>query len=316
MPEKNILLSVIVVVGPCRKRSQRLLDALCSQTAADSIEILVLDLPAYGEWKLKTAHGIRTVYLTRSETQPWLRARAEAIRHARALILAFIEDHCIPAPDWAEVLIQAHRDSWAAIGYAFTNANPETYIARASFMIDYGVWAHPASRGPTLHLPSNNISYKRDLLLSFGHELETLITSGFNIQEKFKKHGHLMFLEPRAIVAHENFTQLSALLQANHAQGRLLAAERTSGQSWGRLRRLIYGFAVPIGAPVIKLFRILVSLRHHQSLWPEFVVCLPIILLAYFWSAVGESLGYLFGIGNAERELNRLELEVERTGGT
>jgi hypothetical protein len=35
-------------------------------------------------------------------------------------------------------------------------------------------------------------------------------------------------------------------------------------------------------------------------------------VIMYLSDAVGESLGYLLGVGNAEREVVRYELEVER----
>jgi hypothetical protein len=75
MTENKILLSVIVVVGPCRTRGQRLLDALCTQTVFNSLEIVVLDLGAYSARKLKTSHVVRTVHLSRPETESWPRAR-------------------------------------------------------------------------------------------------------------------------------------------------------------------------------------------------------------------------------------------------
>ena len=121
-----------------------------------------------------------------------------------------------------------------------------------------------------------------------------------------------MFLESRARIAHENLTRLSDLVRANRAQGRLFASKRVHAQSWGRLRRLVYGFGVPLGAPLIKTARLLRSISHDGWLWPGFVGGLPVILLGYFGSAVGESLGYLFGIGDAEEDLNRYELVVER----
>jgi hypothetical protein len=43
--------------------------------------------------------------------------------------VAFIEDHGFPARDGAEKLIEAHVGPWAAVGYAFTNANPKSYLS-------------------------------------------------------------------------------------------------------------------------------------------------------------------------------------------
>ena len=153
MAEKSLLLSALVVVGPLRKRSQRVLDALCSQTAIDSMEIVILDLAPDGTPKLETSSSVNTIYIVLPETEPWSRARAEGVRRAKAPIVAFIEDHCIPAPEWAEGLIEAHKGPWATVGYAFANANPETYVSRACFIADYGLWAHPARHGPARHLP-------------------------------------------------------------------------------------------------------------------------------------------------------------------
>ena len=126
MSNNSPLLSAIVVVGPCRKRAQRVVNALCAQTAIDSMEIIVLDLGSTGTPKLITSARIQVVYLARPEMGLWSRARCEGFRHARAPIVAFIEDHCYPARDWAAALIDAHQSPWVAVGYAFTNAKPQT----------------------------------------------------------------------------------------------------------------------------------------------------------------------------------------------
>jgi hypothetical protein len=49
---------------------------------------------------------------------------------ARAPIVALAEDHAFPAPGWAEALIAAHRDPWAAIGAVIRHPNdPKNIIA-------------------------------------------------------------------------------------------------------------------------------------------------------------------------------------------
>jgi hypothetical protein len=40
---------------------------------------------------------------------------------------------------------------------------------------------------------------------------------------------------------------------------------------------------------------------------------LPVIVMEYLFDASGESLGYLRGVGNSERETMRWELETART---
>lgn len=307
------LLSAIVVVGACRTRAQRVVKALCAQTVVSSIEIIVMDLAPAETARLAVSANARVTYLSRPDIKLWSCGRAEAVHHANAPIIAFLEDHCFPAPNWAETLIEAHTGPWAAVGYAFTNANPETYMSRASMINDYGVWLHPARRGPTTSLPGHNISYKRDLLLSVGDKLEVLLTPDFNFHQVLSRRGLTLFLESQALTAHENFTQLTALMWAHYTYCRLLGARRAEVESWKKLKRIFYGLAVLPGAPFLATVRLLLSLRGRASLWPAVMMALPVYLLTRFWAAVGESAGYLFGLGNAEREMHHWELETERT---
>ena len=309
----SLLLSAIVVVGPCRTRAQRVINALYAQTVVESIEIIVIDLAPSGTPTLETAPGVRVTYLSRPEMILWSRARVEGVQHAQAPIVAFIEDHCFPEPGWAEALIEAHQGPWGAVGYGFTNANPETYMSRACMVNDYGYWLHPARRGQASILPGQNVSYKRDLLLAFGARLELLLTPDFNLQQALSKQNLPMFVESRALAAHENFIRLSALMQAHYAYARLLAARRAEVLSWSRIRRIFYGLAVLPGAPVIAIARLILGLRGRASLWPAVMAAFPIYVLTRLWAAIGESLGYLLGQGSVERKLHRWELEVERT---
>lgn len=112
MHDDTILLSAVVVVGSRRHRAQRVLDALSSQKASRSMEIVVVDLSPAGTPRLKALSGASTRYLELPGTESFGRARAEGTRHALAPVGAFIEGHCIPAPNWAEALIGAHKAEW------------------------------------------------------------------------------------------------------------------------------------------------------------------------------------------------------------
>lgn len=234
---------------------------------------------------------------------------------ATAPVIAFIEDHCYPEPDWAAALIAAHRGPWAAVGYAFKNANPETYMARACMLNDYGMWLYPTSNGERQVLPGQNISYKRDLLCKFGERLELLLTPDFNLQQVLIKQGWAMYVEGRAVVAHENFNSLAKLMRAHHAYARLLAGHRTSTDAWSVVKRILYGVAVLPGAPVITAYRLIRSMGAGGPQWFEVVVSLPVYTVTRLWAAVGESLGTLAGAGKAAAILHDLEIDSERGGG-
>ncbi|HYN09038.1 MAG TPA: glycosyltransferase [Vicinamibacterales bacterium] len=306
-------LSVVLVAGSQRTRAQRVLDALAAQTVAAGIEVVVVDVSRPSLPPLDTSR-LRTTYVRRPDIDRWAAARVEGVRAASAATVAFIEDHCFPARTWAEILIETHRDPWVAVGYAFTNANPQTYVSRSSMLARYGGFAHPCHGGPSRFLSGNNVSYKRQVLLDFGAALEGLLAIDFNLQELLGQRGVAMFVESRALAAHQNFTSVIKEGRAGHAYCRLLAARRAESQSWGAARRVVYGLAAPVGAPIIRVARLLSGLPGRRPLWWTVAAGLPVIVIEYLFDASGESLGYLFGVGNAERETMRWELETDRTG--
>jgi len=209
-------------------------------------------------------------------------------------------------------LIEAHNDGWQAVGYAFTNANPINYLSRASFISDYGLWAHPVRHGRAARLPGNNVSYTRDVLLSLGHNLEHALSADFNVHLILKERGVPMYVESRALAAHLNHTRLTDLLGGNFAYCRLLAASRVRTQSWGLPKRIAYGVGVLPGAPLLKLGRLLAGFRGRRSLWPALASALPVTLLCYACSAVGESMGYLFREGSSVEKFTESEVDDPR----
>jgi hypothetical protein len=306
-------LSAIVVLGPVRERAQRVVTALCRQTAAARIELVLVDV-ACANSELATDGPARTVYLRRETPATWGASRAAGVAAAGAPIVAFLEDHCIPSPQWAEALIEAHREPWAAVGYAFTNANPDSYVSRSSFIVDYGAWADPVPSGEAAFLQNNNISYKRDLLLSPGQPLDELLETDWNVQQALKQGGHRLYLEGRALGAHHNFTSVKEMLDENFAHCRAVAAGRRERERWTASRSVAQAMATPIVAPPIRFARLVRGTAARPRRRRDLVPALPLIALAYPFAAIGEAAGYLLGLGAADRALRRSLLDTRRDG--
>ena len=313
---RNVVLSVVLVAGSQRERAQRVIDAIANQTALPSVELILVDLARADARRLEIPERLAHVRLLRPDIRQWGIARAEGARAVSGLSVAFIEDHCFPTPTWAEMLIETHKDSWGAVGYAFTNANPDSYVSRSSLMARCGSFVHPATRGQAHLLSGNNVSYKRDLLLSFGQELDEILAIDFCLQEILDQRGVPMFVESRALAAHENFTSVTQEGTTGHHYCRLLAATRAETQSWSAARRIMHGVGAPLGSPAIRLWRLIAGLRGRNELRSTVLLGLPVIVAEYLFDALGESLGYLFGVGNAETETLRWELNTVRTSGT
>jgi hypothetical protein len=308
----NPELSVVLVAGARRERAQRVIDALAAQTAVADIELILVDLGKNGVLPLEVPAQLTHSRLNRPDIDRWGVARAEGTRAANGRSVAFIEDHCFPTPSWAEILIDAHRSPWGGVGYAFTNANPESFVSRVSLLARYGGFVHPARRGRATIISGNNVSYKRDLLMSFGDRLEDVLTIDFNLQEILTKRGVPLFVESHALAAHQHFTTVTGEGITGHHYCRLLAAKRAQTQDWSIGRKLLHGIGAPLGSPAIRLWRLLNGLRGRDELWSTAILGLPVIVTEYFFDSLGESLGYLVGAGNSESEALRWELDADR----
>lgn len=305
------MISAAVVVGDLRERAQATIEALGSQTAADRIEVVVIDTGPEDAPNLSTPEGLPATYVRMPAAGSYAAARAEAARRSSTPVVAYLEDHAVPDKGWAEAVIGAHEGPWAAVGYAFTNANPDSFGSRVAHIADYGPWAHPAPHGPLRLLPGNNVAYKRDALLSLGGRLDDLLVVDFNVQDELRSQGHETYSESRALVAHENFTRVSELIAANFSYTRLMAMNRAS--DWNAGRRAAYAVLVPVAVPALKLARLLRSLRGRRALWGELAATFPLVMATFAWSSVGEALGYLGGDrSRAESTFARWELDMRR----
>jgi hypothetical protein len=304
-------ISAVLVVGRQRSRAQAVLDGISAQSCA-GLEAIVIDLypdmPA-----LKARDDLDLSYITTPVADGFQGARALGVRLARAPYVAFLEDHCTPQAGWAEAVVQAFDSGpWAAVGYAFINANPETYVSRGCMMADYGLWAVPHPDRQVRLLPGNNVAYRREILMGYGERMTYLLSPDFVMHERLRLDGHRLFLAGSAVAAHQNPTDIRFLLTANHAYCRLLASQRVRSRSWGLGRRWLYALAVPVGAPLIKMARAARILARRPRVLMQFIAALPVVIPAFVWSAIGESLGYAVGVGGAKDEFEEYELNRSR----
>lgn len=305
-------ISAILIVGDSRPRGQAALDALYAQTIPEAMEIIVFDLQNHPHPPLVTREQITTRYILARNEMDWARARAEGVRCASTPIVAFIEDHCIVEPGWAHALVEAHHGPWACVGYAFTNPNPELYLARSVLMAEYGRWMHPVPAGPDHILPCGNVAYKRDLLLSLGDELEVLLTPDYALHQRLTQMGHSLYVASNARISHSSFAQLSNVVNASFIFCCILAANRARSQSWSKGKRIAYAIATPVISPTIAVLRLAVSLRRRRELWLSALMALPVILVKALSSALGEAFGYVAREGNWKDKFSHLELHMER----
>jgi hypothetical protein len=234
-------------------------------------------------------------------------ANSAGVRRARAPIVALAEDHAFPEPGWAEALLARHEGPWAVVGPQVRNANPDTLVSWADYVLSYGPFATGSAGGEAAAAAGHNSSYKRALLEREGDGLEDALAAEWVFHMRLRSEGEGVYVEPRAVIAHVNFSKLRPFLFHSFKGGRSHAASRALHWSLGR--RLVYAVGCAI-LPALRLARLSRALPPSQRRVVP-AMALPLMLAGLVTDAAGQAAG--FARGRPEHvHGDLLELELER----
>jgi len=214
-------LTVVLVTQNAQNRIPRLLDALAKQTLAAELEVFIVYIaPANPAPVLPD--GLRVIPINQIDIRNMGQARAEAVRRAKSPLVAFLEDHTIPNPGWAEAVSASFREypEADAVSYAFLNGSPDTYFYRSVFMAEYGALAHPLRKGMAPAMAANNVAYRRDTLRKLGDGLDSLLEIDYFLQKALGR-GFRTATAPRALLAHQTNRHLGDLLRGHFIYAQL-----------------------------------------------------------------------------------------------
>jgi hypothetical protein len=298
----------VILVAPELDTIRGTVRALGRQTARKRLELLFVGIAGEPLEQPLGVEGFAAVKVLHMPGATIAAAQAAAVRAASAEVVAFTEDHCFPAPDWAEALVDRHREPWGAVGPSMANANPDTAVSWANFLMKYGDWIAPVPPGPPRQIPGHNSSYKRGALLEYGDGLASALECETTLQWDLVARGHGICIEPRARAFHLNYSVLdrSALFRVNSA--RLFATHRR--KRWSPARRLVYMFGSPL-IPLVRTARVLRTIGRlgRYDLAPRILPALSVLLAL---DALGEMIGYAVGAGDAAQKLSDTEYRRER----
>ncbi|HEY7568771.1 MAG TPA: glycosyltransferase [Gemmatimonadaceae bacterium] len=298
-------LSVILSTPGSFNAIRKTLAHLARQTARDSLEVVIvatsLDAlqPDAGVLSAFPRHRIVEI----GDFGSLGSANAAGVRAASAPLVVLAEDHCFPDPEWAEQLITTHDGPWIAVGPAVRNANPSTAVSWADLFIGYGPWLEPIPAQDVPFLPGHNSSYKRAVLLEFDERLAELLSVETVLHWELRNRGHRLRLEPKARVAHTNFSLWSSWLPVLWLNGRAFAAERRKGMS--AAARALYFVGSPL-IPFVRLARLVPTARSTQ-LRLQFLRALPAMLFGLGVDALGQMAGYAWGTAIGDDRLAKYE---------
>ena len=304
-------ISLIVITPDDLSAVENLVTHLQAQTVRDRLELVVV-APSAGmidpeDDRLNDFGKVQVVEIGPMRTTA--HARAAGIRQASAPVVALTEEHSFPQPDWAQILIRSHRERWASVGPAMENANPHSMLSWANLLIEYGPYLDPVPAGVVDYLPGHNSSYKRDVLLEYGVQLDRMLEAEYVLHDDLRAKGYELYLESAARTRHLNFSAPWAWISLRVNDGRAFAALRS--ERWSILRRMAYAVASPL-IPFVRLSRIMWHMKRVATRCKLMPRVLPALITVLVTSAFGEMLGYIFGEGRtAERfpqmEFNRID---------
>ena len=178
--------------------------------------------------------------------------------------------------------------------------------------MNYYPWLAPTTLGECEMLPGHNSSFRREVLLSYGDDLERLLRADVSLFQQLVADGHHLYLESDAKFEHFNETSLSSIVKGYFFWHRGYGVERARVNSWSLARRALYVAATPL-IPFYFVAKLLMRLsKVRPDLVGEALIGTPKILVAQLASASGQALGLVFGPGDTEARFSDYELNEPR----
>jgi hypothetical protein len=301
-----------VVVTPHRfQQLRRTVRHLRQQSAAARMELVVV---APRESAIHDHHdgeldGFAAVKVVEAGPIPNVdKASAHGIHAATAPAVALVEDHAFCQPGWAEAIIDAHRGPEEVIGSVILNGNPDRMLSWVNLLVAYGPWTDGTLAGSIDCLPGHNITYKRDVLLSYGDRLPERLGRDGGLLDDLAGAGARFQLRPDAQIAHVNPSILSATTDLRFNAGRLYGHMRATSEDWSLAKRALY----IAGGPAIPLVRL-------RRFWAEYFASgrrtdilpriLPALALGLALDGIGQVVGYAAGPGGSVDKLATFEMD-------
>ena len=288
-------LSVVVVAFVGEQYLERLLDALTLQVT-DRNEVIVVCDSLIGDVARFRSRYPAVDFVRFDERRSPASLRAVGVARARGAIVALVEDHCVPAPDWTAQVLAAHEGDAAAVGGAMEKGFPpdsdgDTALNWALYLADYSRYALPMDEGRSGAASDCNVSYKRDALL----EIAPAWSSEFHeniVHAELEKRGRTLWFSPCIVVHEQRSMTWSQTLHDRYSFGRLFGSTRVLNAS--PAKRLAMSAAALLLPPLL-VARVTGNVVRRRRYFGALARASgPLVVVASAWAA-GELMGYATG---------------------
>ena len=152
-------------------------------------------------------------------------ARNLGARTARAPVLAFTDDDCVPPPEWAERMLAhvAERPSALVAGRVRNGLPQNLWSAASHLVLDIAIEVHATSPGSGGFAPTSNVALRREVFEAVGgfdERFRTAAAEDRDFCDRCAAAGHAVVLVEGATVDHVHDLDARAFLRQAAAYGR------------------------------------------------------------------------------------------------
>ena len=293
--EKPVKLSVVVASIYSHSVLKKCLDSILANDG-ENIEIIVADNCTADESitdLIAEYADVSFIEFAEKATLPVL--WAAGIARSAGEIVAVTDSSCVVAENWISAIFAAHQSDSPVIGGAVEMCESKKLVDWAAYFCEYGQFMLPLAAGAAQVLPGNNISFKRDVLEKNKQFVENEFWKTYLCQQ-LQADGIELISAPSMLVYYaKSFEFLPFLIRRFH-HGRCFAGMRIKHETV--FKRALYAVGT-IFLPAVFLVRTLAPVLQKRRFVREFLLSLPISILAILFWSFGETCGYLAGTGKS-----------------
>lgn len=292
---KSPRLSVIVACTHSWRDLEPVLSSLRGQKGAEGLEIIVVDSSGdrAGGDSGNQDQGTMTLRFPQGTPLPAL--WGAGIQQSHGTLIAITDDCSVPDTQWVTAILAAHESSDLIVGGAVDPMPRRSLVDWAAYFCEYGQFMLPLAGGVVSELPGNNVAFKRTAL----HKGTQFVKPGFWKTywcRALQQEGVQLRSNPSMVVVDRKSYRLFPFLIRRYHHGRCFAGMRMTQVS--SVMRVLYALGTPL-LPILFMRRIAVPIMQKRRYLPQFILSLPISVLAVVSWSWGELYGYLVGPGRS-----------------
>lgn len=280
----SVQISVIIPSYNSQRYIERCLSSLLRQDTSRSYEIIVVESGTDDTAKIVREKYPQVKLIQRSRQTLPGEGRNIGVEAAAGEIIAFIDSDCIAHPLWLETAVSRLNDSYPIVGGSVANANPETLISIADYILTFNEFFPSMPKKETKFMPTCNFFCRKDVFQDLGGFRTDLLAGEDTMFSYAAAQKYRLWFDPTIQIRHHNRERLKNFLRHHFNFGRYSALLRKEAKLPGHL------FAkyplLTLLVPFARTWRISLRMaRWNQKMLPKYIISFPLFFLGLLaWS--------------------------------